>query len=202
MVDAVKAHMIKKLIYVSCSTEEEMIGRDPEKMLRYVTDNLTKNFPPEFINVVDNTDLSTLSWAPLMYRVPWNVIIGPTHKGSVTVAGDAFHPMTPDLGQGGGAALEDAVVLARNIAGALDSDGTISVKRVEKSIEEYVRERRWRAAGLITGAYFSGWAQQGGRGGLLGWVVNWFRDYVFYKFVQPKIVDAVRYDCGLLPSAA
>jgi 2-polyprenyl-6-methoxyphenol hydroxylase-like FAD-dependent oxidoreductase len=33
--------------------------------------------------------------------------------GLVTVCGDALHPMTPNLGQGGCSALEDAVVLAR-----------------------------------------------------------------------------------------
>lgn len=33
-------------------------------------------------------------------------------RGSVALAGDAAHPMTPDLGQGGCQALEDAVVLA------------------------------------------------------------------------------------------
>lgn len=34
-------------------------------------------------------------------------------KGGVTLAGDAAHPQTPNLGQGGCTALEDAVVLAR-----------------------------------------------------------------------------------------
>ncbi|KAJ1436312.1 hypothetical protein SESBI_04343 [Sesbania bispinosa] len=34
-------------------------------------------------------------------------------KGNVCVVGDAFHPMAPDLGQGGCCALEDGVVLAR-----------------------------------------------------------------------------------------
>ncbi|GFR45392.1 hypothetical protein Agub_g6772, partial [Astrephomene gubernaculifera] len=38
---------------------------------------------------------------------------GPFGRGVVTLAGDAAHPMTPNLGQGGCAALEDAVVLGR-----------------------------------------------------------------------------------------
>ncbi|KAH7849059.1 hypothetical protein Vadar_012359 [Vaccinium darrowii] len=34
-------------------------------------------------------------------------------KGTVTIAGDAMHVMGPFLGQGGSAALEDTIVLAR-----------------------------------------------------------------------------------------
>lgn len=109
--------------------------------------------------------------------------------------------MTPELGQGGAAALEDAVVLGRNIAGVRDTNGLISSERVENGIKQYLKERRWRAAGLILGAYFSGWVQQGGRAGLSGWAVKWFRDHIFFRFVQPKIVEAVQYDCGVLPSA-
>ena len=178
-----------------------MVRGDPVTIQRDVIQNIAKDFPPEFIQIVQQADLSTVSWAPLMYRVPWDLIMGRTHKGSVAVAGDAFHPMTPDLGQGGGAALEDAVVLARSIARNLNGDGgTISVKGAGRGIEEYVKERKWRAAGLIVGAYLSGWVQQGGRTGLSGWAVKWFRDHVFYRFVQPKIVNAVQYDCGVLRS--
>ena len=36
--------------------------------------------------------------------------------GSVTLLGDAAHPMTPDLGQGACQAIEDAVVLAEELA--------------------------------------------------------------------------------------
>ncbi len=34
------------------------------------------------------------------------------HRGRVALLGDAVHPMTPNLGQGGCQAIEDAVVLA------------------------------------------------------------------------------------------
>jgi 2-polyprenyl-6-methoxyphenol hydroxylase-like FAD-dependent oxidoreductase len=37
-------------------------------------------------------------------------------RGRVTLLGDAAHPMTPNLGQGGCQAIEDAVVLARELA--------------------------------------------------------------------------------------
>lgn len=98
-------------------------------------------------------------------------------------------------------ALEDAVVLARNIAPFLSAGGGASERRVEIGIKAYVKERRGRVAGFIVGACLSGWVQLGGRaGGVVGWAVEWFRDHIFYRFVQPKIVDAARYDCGTLPT--
>jgi 2-polyprenyl-6-methoxyphenol hydroxylase-like FAD-dependent oxidoreductase len=39
------------------------------------------------------------------------------HVGRVALLGDAAHPMTPDLGQGGAQAIEDAVVLAKLLGG-------------------------------------------------------------------------------------
>lgn len=45
------------------------------------------------------------------------------HVGRVALLGDAAHPMTPDLGQGGSQSIEDAVVLAKLLAEAGESDG-------------------------------------------------------------------------------
>lgn len=41
--------------------------------------------------------------------------IGPLWRGRVVLIGDAAHAMTPNLGQGGAMAIEDAVVLARTL---------------------------------------------------------------------------------------
>lgn len=177
--------------------------RDPSLILGEVSYNLAKEFPEVFQDAVRHSDLLSLSWAPLMLRAPWAVITGPNHKGMVTVAGDAMHPMTPDLGQGGCTALEDAVVLARNIADAFSKEGTIiSQKRVEEGMENYIKERRWRVAGLIVGSFLCGWVQQGGTG-VSAWIVRFIRDHLFYKFFYPKAGEAVKYDCGeLLPVTA
>lgn len=166
------------------------MARKPELISKEVTEHLAKDCPAEYLNVVQHSELSTVTWAPLMFRVPWDVLFGRTHCGAVTVAGDAFHPMTPDLGQGGCAALEDAVVLARCLANSPHS--------MASGMEMYVKERRWRVAGLITGAFLSGWVQQGWSG-WSGWMVKLFRDHLFYRFVWPRIVNVVHYDCGVLP---
>lgn len=55
------------------------------------------------------TPLSALIRNPVFDRKP----VRTWGKGSVTLIGDAIHPLTPNLGQGGCLAIEDAAVLAR-----------------------------------------------------------------------------------------
>lgn len=54
--------------------------------------------------------------AGVVYR-PLEAIFleGPWHKGRIVLLGDAVHATTPHLGQGGGMAIEDAVVLAEEL---------------------------------------------------------------------------------------
>lgn len=48
----------------------------------------------------------------------WLLLEGDWHKGRVVLLGDAVHATTPHLGQGGGMAIEDSIVLAEEIARA------------------------------------------------------------------------------------
>ncbi|KAG0525773.1 hypothetical protein BDA96_06G085800 [Sorghum bicolor] len=181
------------LVNNSIPAEEEAAG-DPVKTLREVTDNLAGHMPAEYLDVVRRSDHGNLSWAPLLYRNPVSVLLGAAARGPVTVAGDAFHPMTPDMAQGGCSALEDAVVLARALSRAATP---------AEGVAAYVARRRWRAAWLVAGAYLSGWVQQGGTnvGGVRGWMVKVFRDWIFYRFVFPRLADTMWFDCGdLTPS--
>ncbi|CAL5067705.1 unnamed protein product [Urochloa decumbens] len=174
----------------SVFAEKDAAG-DPAKTLREVTGDLAGHMPVEYLDVVRHTDQANLSWAPLLYRNPISILTSAAARGPVTVAGDAFHPMTPDMAQGGCSALEDAVVLARSLAAAATpADG----------VAAYVAARRWRAAWLVAGAYLSGWVQQGGTNvrGVRGWVVKMFRDWVFYPFVFPRLADTMWFDCGEL----
>ncbi|VAH87594.1 unnamed protein product [Triticum turgidum subsp. durum] len=76
-------------------------------------------------------EMSEVVSSPLRFRSPLALVRGSICRGGVCVAGDAFHPMTPELGQGGCAALEDGA-----------------------------QERRWRAVRLVTAAYVVGFVQQ------------------------------------------
>jgi len=62
-------------------------------------------------------------------------------EGLVTLLGDAVHPMTPNLGQGGCIAVEDAAVLARCLAKYDD---------VPAALRAYESRRRARAARIAT----------------------------------------------------
>ena|SRR5690348_16576398 len=60
--------------------------------------------------------------------------------------GDAAHPSTPTLGQGAGMAIEDAVVLAKELA--LDSD-LRDYSSVDNALRAYERERIPRTADIV-----------------------------------------------------
>lgn len=61
--------------------------------------------------------------------------------GRVTMLGDAVHPMTPNFGQGGCVAIEDAAVLARCLAKYADA---------EQALRLYESRRRARAASVAS----------------------------------------------------
>ncbi|KAM1101086.1 hypothetical protein ACFX13_007612 [Malus domestica] len=170
------------------------LGDEPEVIRQEVIENYAKDLPPIYLDIVQHSDLSTLSWAPLMFRYPWNVVFGNLGKQNITVAGDAMHPMTPDLGQGGCLALEDAVVLGRYIGTSFVQNGRLVPKEIDSAIGKYVEERRWRVALLTAGSYLSGWVQHLGP----GWVRKFLRDAIFYRFIFTKLVKLSHYDCGKL----
>ncbi|KAK9271847.1 hypothetical protein L1049_002212 [Liquidambar formosana] len=174
----------------------EDMTSDPKLIQRAVLENFAEDFPPLYKDIVRHSDLATLSWAPLMLRFPWDVLFGKVSKGNITVAGDAMHPMTPDLAQGGCSALEDAVVLGRYIGESFIQNGGLEPAEVTRAIEGYVKARRWRATALITGSFLSGWVQQGGS----TWWMKFFRDVIFYGLLFRRVFAATQYDCGKLPS--
>eukprot|EP00775_Hariotina_reticulata_P009423 gene9423-9589_t len=122
-------------------------------------------------------------------------------QGCVTLAGDAAHPMTPNLGQGGCTALEDAVVLARTVSSWFNSS---SSSRDEASLaaalREYEAERSARCLPLTIRGNLFGAALQ-----IPYQPVPAIRDLVIEKRLNPAgFLDHTLYDCGILgtPAAA
>ncbi len=63
----------------------------------------------------------------------------------VTLLGDAAHPTMPSLGQGAGMAIEDGVVVARELAPAVAQNGG----GVEAALKRYEEVRIPRTAGIV-----------------------------------------------------
>ena len=59
--------------------------------------------------LIQSTPVSSMVRNPVFDRPP----VRKWGKGSMTLLGDAIHPLTPNLGQGGCLAIEDAVIVAR-----------------------------------------------------------------------------------------
>jgi 2-polyprenyl-6-methoxyphenol hydroxylase-like FAD-dependent oxidoreductase len=67
------------------------------------------------------------------------------HRGPVVLLGDAAHPMTPNLGQGAGQAIEDAVVLDQCLSAGPTIDAAVrryEVRRVSRANRLVLASRR------------------------------------------------------------
>ena len=148
--------------------------------------------PAKALAVIEASD--DVFAVPLRFRPPLSLIAANISKGGVCVAGDALHPMTPDLGQGACAALEDSVVLARCLGKAmLGEGGTEEHRRVDAGLREYAAARRWRSVQLIAAAYVVGFMQQSNND-----VVSFLRDKVLSGFLARTLLKMSDYDCGTL----
>lgn len=171
------------------------IEKDPGKLKPFVLSKIGK-VPDKVRSVFEDTNPDNIIISPLRFRHPWELMWGNISKGNVCVSGDAFHPMTPDIGQGGCSALEDGVVLARCLGQALnEKNGGNSEeeesRRIEMGLKKYARERKWRGFDLISTSYIVGSIQQS-RGKVLGFL----RDKVLAGFLVGKLLSMSRFDCG------
>ncbi|HCG54664.1 MULTISPECIES: FAD-dependent monooxygenase [Brevibacterium] len=69
------------------------------------------------------------------------------HRGRIVLLGDAAHAMTPNLGQGGGQALEDAATLTALLAPVIASS-TGSAAALDAALRRYDRLRRKRSQSI------------------------------------------------------
>ncbi|KAL0366005.1 UNVERIFIED_CONTAM: Monooxygenase 2 [Sesamum radiatum] len=194
----------QKSIYWFCTFTPSLFkydenDHDPLKMKQFVMSNIW-DAPKHVWDIVERTGLDCISCAPLKFRPPWNILQGNIVKNNVCVAGDALHPMTPDIGQGGCSALEDSIILARCLAEALLGKRTCNDKekdedyiRMEKGLEKYSRERRWRSFSLITTAYVVGLLQESDSK-----VISFLRKTFLFRFLAGIFQTMADFDCGKL----
>ncbi|XP_025794151.1 monooxygenase 2-like isoform X3 [Panicum hallii] len=179
------------------SEHDKGVDESASKMKQFVLDKLRgSKVPEEALAVIDKSEMSDVLAAPLRFRPPLSLVTASISKGNVCVAGDALHPMTPDLGQGGCSALEDGVVLARCLGEALvgkDAMGSAESDRVEAGLREYARIRRWRSVELIATAYTVGFIQQSDNA-----IVSFLRDKFLSGVLAGRLLKMAEYDCGTL----
>ncbi|XP_040990775.1 monooxygenase 3 isoform X2 [Juglans microcarpa x Juglans regia] len=125
-------------------------------VLKNQAKELVRNWPSDLMKIIDLTPDDTIIRTPLVDRWLWPAISPAASDGQVVLVGDAWHPMTPNLGQGACCALEDAVVLARKLANAIKSEA----ESVEGALRSYGTERWPRVFPLTIRANVVGSALQ------------------------------------------
>ncbi|CAN6314008.1 unnamed protein product [Urochloa humidicola] len=182
------------------SEHDKGVDESAAKMKQFVLDKLRgSKVPEEALAVVAKSEMSDVLAAPLRFRPPLSLATASVSKGNVCVAGDALHPMTPDVGQGGCSALEDGVVLARCLGEALvgkhaaKGGSSAEKERIEAGLREYARIRRWRSVELIATAYTVGFIQQSNNA-----VVSFLRDRFLSGVLAGRLLKMGDYDCGTL----
>lgn len=175
----------------TCPDKE--VEENPIKMKQYVLSNLGK-VSDRVNEVIENTKLEDITCSKLRMRSPWEALRGNIVKGNVCVAGDAFHPMTPDLGQGACSSFEDGISLARCLGQALlEGDQVNKYERIEVGLEKYAKERRWRAFDLTATGYVVGLIEES------NWtVIKFLRDRVLSSCLNQSRLKKGDFDCGQL----
>ncbi|WVZ55518.1 hypothetical protein U9M48_006166 [Paspalum notatum var. saurae] len=176
------------------SDNDKGVDESAAKMKQFVLAKLRgSNVPPEVLAVIDRSEMSDVLAAPLRFRSPLSLVGASIGKGNVCVAGDALHPMTPDVGQGGCSALEDGVVLARCLGEAILGEGGAEDERIQAALREYAGVRRWRSIQLIATAYTVGFFQQSDNA-----VVSFLREKLLSGVLAGTLLKMADYDCGTL----
>jgi len=108
-----------------------------------------KDFHPEARALLDACTEVTKSALHVREPMPrWS-------QGAITLLGDACHPMVPFMAQGACMALEDAVLLARALAGVRPAD-------VPQALQRYENSRKERTAKVQRNSRGNEWLKQGG----------------------------------------
>ncbi|KAK7280582.1 hypothetical protein RJT34_25646 [Clitoria ternatea] len=190
------------------TSQDKETVENPAKLKQFVLNKL-QNMPIDVRSIIEETDINSFLPYPLRYRHPWELMFGNISKGNVCVVGDAFHPMTPDIGQGGCCALEDAIVLARCLAEAFSKESMRDIKvmdeeekakelykKIEGSLKKYADVRRWRSIDLVASSYMAGYIQQSESK-----LATFLRDNILAGFLGSLLLKKSNYDCGKLNSS-
>lgn len=109
----------------------------------------------------------------------------PWGKGKATLLGDAAHAMTPNFGQGGAQAIEDAVVIG--VAVDRLSDGQ---KNLDSAFRSYEKFRHPRTKSLVKGSRQFGRIGQGGN-----WLFRMIRNHLMPSLPKRFVDKQLGWQC-------
>ena len=164
----------------------------------------SKKFPMPFVaSIINNTPGESFFKYSISHRLNTNPEL--LVNGSVTVVGDAAHPLTPNLGQGGCMALEDALILTQKLYATLKTDANthqdlLSVpehERIHRALVEFQLERHDRTHSIATLSYIIGRKMTRQRWTVVEFFRNRFLIPLFYK--KKVFLAHTLFDVGKLP---
>ncbi len=120
----------QSLMYMYVTTPEPGNPRHPREGLAAMMRDRLAGVPAPQIQALraQIVDDDEVVYKPL----EWFFLDGPWHRGRVVLLGDAVHATTPHLGQGAGMAIEDAIVLAEEVAAADDPEAAFAAFRARR----------------------------------------------------------------------
>ncbi|KAI5071121.1 hypothetical protein GOP47_0013372 [Adiantum capillus-veneris] len=178
-------------------TDAELVRKEA---LDYV-----KGWSSTITEAINRSSPDNLSRRGIADRWMWPAGGPPLCNNGVTLAGDAMHPMTPNLGQGGCCALEDAVILARALSKALVSNDSRQLnespefdlkelERINLALKSYTDVRWRRILPLSIRSYMIGVLLQSD-----SVLVCSVRNKLLPKlFKLERFIDHSFFDCGTL----
>jgi len=128
--------------YAFLNIPPRSLSLSPSESLKYLKEEQFNGWNEEVHQLLDSTPEDQIEQRDLYDRAPeplWS-------KDNVCLLGDAAHPMMPNLGQGGGMAIEDALVLGQELRKLSEPD--ISKSDIPQALENYNDKRHMRAAAV------------------------------------------------------
>jgi 2-polyprenyl-6-methoxyphenol hydroxylase-like FAD-dependent oxidoreductase len=129
-------------IYWGLLKRESQGGANPESGLHEMLIDYLRDFPEVTRRLVSATEDERIIRADICDRDPEQTWV----KGRVVLIGDAAHMTTPFIGQGAGISMEDAVVLAKELA---LTEGLRDQRMLAGALESFQQERMPRCANIV-----------------------------------------------------
>ncbi|CAL8465231.1 g4766 [Coccomyxa elongata] len=137
--------------FTTLTCPEEVKQETPEKRQADALASVS-GFCAHIEAAIKHTPPAAISRSRIVDR--WLRADRPVGRGCISVAGDALHPMTPSLGQGGCIALEDGVMLAKALVAA--GGASAPAAAVADALRGYEAERVARAMPVTVKSHIMG----------------------------------------------